>query len=147
MSWPFLSHTLTQNPLPSYSCFPLLCSTSHRKDPFMSKSALPGNMPLSHTVTSYSQLGLLQDFPSERGKLTVVGRGGWQWWGTERTIKCGACNAASPSQVPGKTFPPWPAANFSCLTIEAPCCVCCVPGIRGCYHNPASNTLSCLMAI
>lgn len=118
---------LTKNPLPSYYCFPLLCSISHCKDPFMSKSARPGNTHLSHTVTSYTQLGLIQDFPSECGKLTAVGRWGRQWWGTERTIRCGACDAVSPSQVPGKIIPPRLAANSPCPAAKAPSYVCGPP--------------------
>ena len=138
---------LTKNSLPSYFCLPLLCSISHCKDPFMSKSAWPGDTHLSHTATSYTQLGLTQDFPSECGKLTAAGRRGRQWRGTEQTGSCAACDAASPRQVPGKTAPPRPAANSMPCHKSTLLCLR-TANLRGCDYNPASTTAaSCLMTI
>ena len=93
---------------------------------------------LSHTATSYTQLGLTQDFPSECGKLTAAGRWGWQWWGTERTGRC-----AAPAKSQGKPLLPDRQQTLHKSTLLCPR----TANPRGSHHNPASTAASCLMTI
>lgn len=104
MNWPFLSYMYLL--IPSYSCLPLLCSISHCKDPFMSKSAWPGDTPF---VSHCDKLHPAR--PHTRFSFRV-----WEADGCGQVRMAVVGNRAdrqmhSPSQVPGKTAPPRPAAN------------------------------------
>lgn len=113
MNWPFLSHMYLlkcSQRTHFHLILVFLCSAQSpiAKIPSLSKSAWPGNTHLSHTVTSYTQLGLIQDFPSECGKLTAVGRWGRQWWGTGRTVRCGAWMLSAPAKSQAQSsLPDW----------------------------------------
>lgn len=88
-----------------------------------------------------------QDFSSER-EADAAWQTRRQWRGTERTGSCAACDAASPSQVPGKT-----ASSPTGSKLSMPChksTLLCLrtANLRGCDYNPASTTAaSCLMTI
>lgn len=135
---------LTQTLFLFYPCFSLLCQLLKMQRSFMSKSALPCNVFISHfdwlhlalPQTKFS-IGVLHF-----GNLKAMDRWGWRRWWKGNTIKCGTWNPAKSQLSPRKNLSSLTGSiHFTHLAVSANCRL---PGIPGTHHNTTSTAAGCL---